>query len=47
MNPRAVWTPEMAFHYGIRPWETGRLTPRELDSLVRHYERVRSEHTDG
>ncbi len=41
MNPRAVWVPEFAFHYGIRPWEVGRLTPRELDALVRHFGAMR------
>ena len=37
MSPRALWSPEVAQHYSLRPWEMSRLTLGEYRELQRHY----------
>ena len=38
MSPRALWSPEVALRYGLRPWEMQRLTLGEYKALRRHHE---------
>lgn len=37
MNPRQMWSPEVALRYGLRPWEMSRLTLGEYRELQQHH----------
>jgi len=47
VNVRHLWTPELARHYGVRPWEMHRVTPREVDAMRRHHEQMRREQEEN
>jgi hypothetical protein len=38
MTARALWSPEVALRYGLRPWEMRLLTMGEYRELQRHHE---------
>lgn len=46
MNARGLWSPEVGFHYGIKPWEMHRLTVGELAAMNEHHRKMR-EQADG
>lgn len=37
MSPRALWSPEVALRYGLRPWEMRLLTLSEYRELQSHH----------
>ena len=47
MNARALWSPDVAYRYGIRPWEMGRLTGPEWRAIVKHHAELERAEADG
>ncbi len=40
INARGLWSAEIAYRYGIRPWEMTRLTLAEVDGIRRHHDQL-------